>query len=498
MAISRRRALLAAPLLLAGCNVGPNFRRPQAATPAGWSPAALTPPRFAEGRAVPAEVDNLWWNSFNDPLLADLVLAVEAGNPDLEEAAARIAETRQQRDIAFAGFWPTLSANGSDTRLRISQNSPFAALAGGQPSVGGQPNASQGVTIPTGPKPGLAIYQLGFDAAWEVDLWGRTRRGIEAADADLLGAQRLLDNARLSLRAEAARTYLELRGLQARRGIAERSLGLQRDTAGLTRSRFRSGFATEVDVANAEAQQAGTEATIPQLQAQETQAMNRLARLLGLPPGGLTARLAEPPPLSSMPTVVAVGVPIDVIRRRPDVAAAEAALAAQTARIGVAVAQLYPSLRINGSIGLQSGNTANLFDLASRFFSIGPALVVPIFEGGRLRAQVRLEEARAQTAAITWRRTVLDALHEAENALAAWYGEQGRHAGLLRQAQAAGRAAGLSRTRFLAGLGTFLDVLDAERTRLAAELAAAESAALAATDLVAAYKALGGGWQTAA
>nr|WP_274607272.1 efflux transporter outer membrane subunit [Paracraurococcus ruber] len=481
---------------MAGCTVGPSFLRPAPRAPAQWSRASLDAPAYARSRAEARAIDAAWWEGFHDPTLTLLVAQVEQGNPDLEEAAARIAETRESRAIAFAGFFPTLNANASDTRLRLSENSPFASIAGGRVSAGGgAPNAGQGAAIPTGPRPGFAIYQAGFDAAWELDIFGRTRRSIEAAEAEILGAERLLDNARLSLRAEAARTYLELRGLQARQAIARQSLRLQRDNAGLTRSRFASGFATEVDVANANALVAGTEATLPLLDAQVTQAMNRLARLLGQEPGALADRLAAPSPIPPAPPAVAIGLPIETIRRRPDVAAAEAALAAQTARIGVATAQLYPSLRINGSLGLQSGNTVNLFETASRFFSIGPSLIIPIFQGGQLRAQVRLEEARQRTAAIAWRRTVLDALHEVENALAAYYGDQGRRDALRRQAAAARQAANLARTRFAAGLGTFLEVLDADRTRLSAELSVAESSAAVATDLVAVYKALGGGWE---
>jgi outer membrane protein, multidrug efflux system len=490
------RIVPAAALLLAGCNVGPDFVSPSPQVPVGWTPASLSPPAYARSRAEAREIDAAWWQSFHDPTLTWLVTSVEQGNPDLEEATSRIVETREQRRIAYAGFWPTLDAQASDTRLRISENSPFAAIAGGAASAtAAQPNAAAGLPLSTGPKPSFTIYQAGFDAAWELDLFGRTRRGVEAAEADIRSAERQLDNARLSLRAEAARAYLELRGLQARQQIARRSLGLQRDNAQLTRSRYTAGFATEVDVANADALVASTEATLPQFDAQVTQAMNRLSRLLGQEPGTLRDRLSTPEAIPPVPPAVAIGLPLETIRRRPDVAAAEAALAAQTARIGVATAQLYPTLRINGSIGLQSGNTVNLFEAASRFFSVGPALIIPLFEGGRLRAQIRLEEARQRTAAIVWRRTVLDALHEVENALAAYYGDQGRRDGLRRQVVAARRASNLARTRFTAGLGTFLEVLDADRTRLSAELAVAESSAAVSTDLVAVYKALGGGWE---
>ncbi len=277
--------------------------------------------------------------------------------------------------------------------------------------------------------------------------------------------------------------------------MARQSTGLQRDTLAPTRSRAGSGFATGVDVANAEAQLAGTKAMLPQLDAEVTQATNRLARLLGQEPGAFRERLEARAPQPPVPEVVAVGLPMDTIRRRPDITAAEAALAAQTARIGVATAELYPTLRITGQIGLQSGNTVNLFTAARRFFSIGPSLVIPLFEGGRLCAQMQLEEARQQTAAVAWRRTVLDTLHEVENALAAYYGDQGHRAALQRQARAAQSAAALARQRFTAGLGIFLEVLDAERTRLNAQLALAESAALVSTHLIAVYKALGSEWE---
>jgi outer membrane protein, multidrug efflux system len=488
---------LALTLLLAGCNVGPDFLRPKPSLPDSYSQQAMAPPRYARNGAVAEQVDEAWWQQFDDPSLVLLMHDVEVGNPDIREVASRIAETRAQRDIAYAGFFPTLDFAGSDTRLRISQNSPFAALAGSTPGVsaGAQPNASQGAAIPTGPKPGFAIYQLGFDAAWELDLWGRTRRSVEASEADTAVAEEALHDSLLSLRAEAARTYMELRGLQARRDVTRHAIDLQRQTVALTRSQRAAGFANELDLANAEAQLAGTESQLPLLDGQVTAAINRLSRLMGREPGALVERLGEATPVPAVPQMVSVGLPVELARRRPDVRRAEEELAAQTARIGVAVAQLYPTVRINGSIGLQSGNTANLFAWASRFYSVGPTLVLPIFEGGRLRAQVRLEEARQRTAALTWGRTLLDAAHEVENGLATYYAEQGRYAGLERQARAARSAAALSRQRFAAGIGSFLEVLEAERTRLAVELSLAESRALLATDLIAIYKALGGGWQ---
>ncbi|WP_424140833.1 efflux transporter outer membrane subunit [Roseomonas chloroacetimidivorans] len=481
---------------LAGCTVGPDFQRPEAPVPPSWTPAALSAEASAGSRVVQEPVDAAWWQQFHDPQLAALVLRVEAENPDLQEAEARLVETRYQRDIAAAGFYPTVSASASDTRLRISQNSPFAAVAGGSPSTsaGAQPNAAAGAPLPSGPKPSFAIYQGGFDASWELDLWGRTRRNVEASEAEVQTAEEARAGVLLSLRAEAARTYIELRGMQAQRAVAQHSLDLQRRTVQLTRNLVSSGLAADVDVANAEALAAGTQAQIPPLDAQITAAINRLSRIVGREPGALRGELDAARPVPPAPPKVPVGLPSELARRRPDIRQAEAALHAQTARIGVAVAQLYPSISLTGSLGLQSGNTVNLFNWASRFYSIGPALTIPIFEGGRLRGQVRLEEARQREAALVYRRTVLDALHEVENSLAAYYGDQGRHAALERQVRTAREAAGLARRHFATGLGNFLEVLDAERTRLAAELALAQSAAALDTDLVAAYKSLGGGW----
>ncbi|MBV8536125.1 MAG: efflux transporter outer membrane subunit [Alphaproteobacteria bacterium] len=476
--------LLAA--LLPGCTVGPDFAPPKPDTPAAWTDTAVAPlpgqKNVVDASPVTAAA---WWASFKDPLLTSLVERAAASNLDLRQAVLRIAEARAQRDIAAAGFWPSLDANGSYTRQRVSDTTALTSLLAGH----GTSAAPPGLQNP------FNQYQYGFDASWEIDLFGRVRRGVEAADADSAASIEDSRDVLVSLVGEVARTYIDLRGAQLRLSILEDNLKTQRDALDLARDRRNAGTGIDLDVANAAAEVASTEARIPTAKTQIAVDINQLSFLLALEPDALRSELAAASPVPPVPPQVPVGLPADLVRRRPDIRTAEAGLHAATARVGVAVADLFPRLTLNADFGLQAARPGDLGNWASRFFAIGPSLDIPIFSGGRRQANVRLQDVKAKEAAVSYARTVLAAIHEVENALAAYGPEQTRRAALETSVAQDREALSLATQRYASGITTFLDVLDAERNLEQAELSLADSTVAVSADLVAVYKALGGGWE---
>ncbi len=493
------RPLLAAvvALLLQGCTVGPDFVPPKADTPAGWTDAALTPvPARAETSAAQATPVTTaeWWTSFDDPTLTSLIDRATASNLDLRQAVLRIAEARAQRGIAGAAEWPTVSGNGSYTRERISEKTAMTSLLAG--FSGGAHGAPGGVS---GALPGLQNpfdqYQYGFNSSWEIDLFGRVRRSVEAADADTDTSVEDSRDVLVSVLGDVARTYIDLRGAQLRISILEENLKTQRDTLDLARDRRRAGVGNDLDVANAAAQATSTEAELPTVNARITQDINQLCFLLGLDPGALRDELATVAPVPPVPPQVPVGLPADIVRRRPDIRAAEAQLHAATARVGVAVADLFPRMTLNADIGLQAQRLTDLSNWASRFFSIGPNLELPIYNGGERRATVQLQNLKTKEAAVAYARTVLAAIHDVENALAAYGIEQSRRVSLEATVTQNRDALTLARQRYGGGVTSFLDVLNAERSLQQTELSLTDSTTAVSIDLVALYKALGGGWE---
>lgn len=497
VAPSRRFAALRARLTitafvaacLTGCAVGSNFAPPHPATPEHWTDS--TPPPLPTSGSVsqvrPGPLDAApWWVSFQDPELTSLIERAVESNYSVRAAVLRIAQARAQRQITAAEQWPVLSGNGLVTRQRISETTVTGALFNS--------SATTGFALPGVANP-FNQFQLGFDASWEVDLFGRVRRSVEAADAD---TQTALEDGRdvlLTLLGDVARAYIELRGEQLRLSIRERNLASQREVLELTRDRQKAGIGNDLDVANAAAQVASTEALLPDLQRQITQSINQLSLLLSREPAALNAELSAQAAVPPPPPEVPVGLPADLVRRRPDIRKAEAGLHAATSRVGVAEADLFPRLTLNAGFGFQSQRAGDLGEWASRFDSIGPKLELPILDGGRRRATVRLQSLREQQAALAYEHTVLAALHEAENSLAAFGTEQSRRASLDAAVIASRDALSLSRMRYDSGAIGFLDVLDAERNLEQAELALAQSTTTVSTNLVALYKALGGGWQ---
>ena len=453
--------------ILNGCMVGPNFKRPQPTMPAGWAGAT------DEFRPVtPAEEELArWWTLFDDPTLDSLIEQAVESNLDLKQAEARIRQARAARGVAASGIGPT-----ADTTAAYQRSG----------SGGGTGGKSEGNIS--------NHYQAGFDAGWELDIFGGVRRAIEAADADLQAAQETRRDVLVTLTAEVARNYIDLRAFQERIVIARQNLETQKHSAALTRQRFQAGFVGALDVANADAQVATTTSLIPLLEASARQTLYSLSVLLGRDPAALVRELspAEAIPLAS--PSIPLGVPSDLLRRRPDIRRAEAEIHAATARIGVATADLFPRFTISGSAGVSASDFSSWFDWASRIWSFGPSLNWNLFDMGRTRSNIEQQRALQDQSLITYQQTVLAALQEVENALIASTKEE-EHRRALREAVAANRkAVGLATTLYTQGNTDFLNVLDAQRSLFASEDALIQSTGNVSTDLVAIFKALGGGW----
>lgn len=455
---------------LAGCTVGPDHATPESKAPEAW-PAEL------EG-GLTAEAADLrtWWRTFNDPTLDGLVDRALVGSLDLREAAARVREARALRGVTASELYPEVGAAGSASRNRESENT-FGGFGGG-------------------PGQESDFYEIGFDATWEIDLFGRVRRSVEAADAEIDAAVESARDARVVLLSEVARTYLELREAQTRLAIARQNLGTQEDTLGLSRDRLDAGLGTELQVAQAVSQLESTRSQIPLLVAAERRAMFRLDVLLGLHPGTLRQELETAGRVPPTPGAVPVGLPAELLRRRPDIRRAERELAAATARIGAATAELYPSFRLNGTFGLASEDSDNLFDGDSHTWGLGPIEVRwPIFTGGRVRSNIRVQEARQEQALVRYERTVLQAHEEVANALVAYARELERRESLAAAVRAGEDAFNLANDLWTRGLTDFLNVLDTQRELFQLQDQLASSDARVSTGLVAVYKALGGGWE---
>jgi NodT family efflux transporter outer membrane factor (OMF) lipoprotein len=488
----RAAAIATLALSLFGCTVGPDFVPQKPDVPKDWIGTSK-----AQGAAQPSIVTatpvkaGAWWASFDDPLLTSLIERAAASNLDIRTAALRIAEARAQRQVAGADRWPSVSGNASYMNQRFSEKTAQGSLFGSLGDLG----SGSGLAIPSYPNP-YDQFQVGFDASWEPDLFGRVRRSVEAADADTQASMEDANDALVSLEGEVARAYIDLRNAQAHREITRDNLDTQREIEDLARLKMRAGLGNDLDVSNAAAQTTATQAQLPLLERQIAVDVNQLSELLAREPGALQAELQSPKAVPPTPPEVPIGLPAELIRRRPDIRAAEARLHAATARVGVAVADLFPRITLDASFGTQAERFPDLANWASRFINIGPSLQLPIFEGGKLRATVRLQNIREKEAAVAYAKTVLHAFHEVENALIAYNTEQSRRQSLQATVAHNRNVLSLARQRYKSGLTAFLDVLDAERTLQQAELSLADSTAAVSTDLVALYKALGGGWET--
>jgi multidrug efflux pump len=454
--------------LLSGCMVvGPDYKTPPLQAPAAFTNQAQ------EGMNT-ERVETEWWHGFQDDRLQRLVTLALAHNHDLRVATARLREARALRSETAFDRYPTVTAQVSFTRERVSE-----ALA---PPVGDRDRE---------------LYDAGFDATWELDLFGRVRRSIEASSAEVEAAEASRRDVIVSLLAEVARNYFELRGTQHQLAVARQNAENQRETLQLTMALLEGGRGTELDTSRAEAQLHSTLASIPPLETASKQAMYRLGVLIGAPPTALEPELSEPLPLPALPPLVALGRPEDLLRRRPDIRVTERTLAAETARVGVATADLFPRVTFSGSVALQAGSFTGLGRGGSDTFAFGPGIFWAAFDLGRVRARIRAADTRTEAALAQYEQRVLVALEETENALVDFTRQQARRDSLRSAAEASEKAVHLARQRYQFGVADFLTVLDAERTLLEAQDRLAESETRTATALVAVYKALGGGWEIA-
>jgi multidrug efflux system outer membrane protein len=444
--------------------VGPNYREPvvQAST------------EFANqdqpGMST-TDVEVVWWRGFQDKELNQLVEEALANNHDIRIATARLREARALFNVTEFDRVPTVTTQETYTRKRQSKA------------------AARGADRDTD------LYHAGFDASWEVDFFGRVRRAIEASTADVGAAEALRRDVIVSLLAEVARNYFELRGAQNQLAVARQNAENQRQTVELTHALLAAGRGTELDVSRAEALLNATLATIPPLETTITRAVYRLGVLIGQQPTALVTTLSAPLPLPGLPALIALGKPDDLLRRRPDIRSAEHNLAAATARVGVATADLFPRVTVLGSVGLEAGSLVGFGKGGIDMFTLGPSIFWAAFDLGRVRARIRAADARTEAALAQYEQRLLLALEETENALVDFQRQQARRDLLRASAQASEKAVALARLRYQFGVADFLTVLDAERTLLSAQDLLATSETRTATTLIAVYKALGGGWE---
>ena len=460
-------ALATLAAALAGCAVGPDYVKP--ATPLAPAFAGA-----ADGPYSAADAGPQFWTQFHDPTLDRLVADALLANHDLRIALGHLVEARALHRESEFDLAPTVTASGGYTKQRFSQ-----------------------VESPTGEATVLSYYDVGFDAFWELDFFGRVRRGVEATRAELQASEAGLRDAQVSVSAEVARAYFELRGEQTELAVARRNVDNQRETVQLTQARLDAGRATELDTSRAQAQLSATLATIGPLEAAIARSIHRLAVLTGREPDALNELLQPAQELPDLPQIAAVGDPAGLLRRRPDVRVAERQLAASTALVGVAVGDLFPKVTFTGSIGYSGPQLGAFGEAPTRGYLIGPGISWPAFDLGRVRAQVAGSRARADVALASYEQTVLRALEETEDALVTHARTRDSLKDATDAAVASRIASRLARARYEGGMVDFLEVLDAERTQLAAEDRLAQARTDAATSLVAVYKALGGGWQTA-
>jgi len=451
-------------MLLTGCAVGPNYLSPTPALPPSFSAAneAGAPP----GLSSPSGDLSRWWRQFGDSTLSELIEEALGSNLSVALAEARLRQARATRSVAAGALWPAVSASATYER----RSGPLYAAAG-------SPN----------------LYQADLSAAFAIDLFGAIRRNVEAADASVEAAMEGTRDAEVSLAAQVALFYVQLRGYQQEALTARNNVAQQKKTAEITRKLYKVGFDSGLDIANAESLVATTEAQIPVFETGARQSIYTLSVLLGRSPGDLVGRLSAPGGLPSVPSEVAAGQPSDLVRRRPDVREAEAQLHAATAQIGAAEAALLPQFSIGAGANQQSGQLSQWWNTSNLSLFVGPTMTWPIFQGGAGVANVHLQEAAREEALITYRQTVLSATQDVENALTAVTHEREHHRALGEAVAADHKAVDLSLKLYTEGQTDFLNVLTAEKTLFTDELALDQSNESVAADAIALYLALGGG-----
>ncbi|TNE64408.1 MAG: efflux transporter outer membrane subunit [Alphaproteobacteria bacterium] len=464
---SRKTLLpLLAATVLAGCAVGPDYKKPDMAVPAAWGAAE-------PAAAVEALSLSHWWTRLGDDQLNSLVEEAVTGNLDVAAAKARIREARASYRQAFGAQFPEAGIAGSATRAKTGPDSVGGTGSSGDP---------------------YSSYRAGLDASWEVDLFGANRRAAEAARYGLDAAEQDLRSTLLSLIGDVALNYVEARGYQARISLAERTAKSQKETAGLTKLKFQAGSTSAVDVANAAGLAAGTEAGVAALKAAFASSVHRLSVLTGKPPVTLMDRLRDTAPIPAPDGPVATGIPANILMSRPDVQIAERQYAQATARVGQAMAARYPSISLTGSINTSAFQIGDLGKNSTVSWSFGPSINIPLFNAGQLKAAVDIAEAQRDQYFISYQQAVLGALEDVENAIVSFSRERERYQGLATSARAYQEANRLSQLRYKHGSSSFLDVLDAERALYSAEDSLLQSRVAITSNFIALNKALGGGW----
>jgi len=452
-------------VFLGGCAaVGPDYQRPALEAPSQWGESN------AKAGIAPALEKTAWWQAFGDPLLNRLVAQAAKSNLDLEQARARIKQARAALVLAGAPGLPVVNAGGTVTRSAGSEN---LVSAGSSPST---------------------VYQAGFDARWEADVFGGVRRSTEGARARLDASVEDLHATLLTLLGDVTKNYVDLCANQAQLQITHRNLEIQQETVVVTRKRYQLGLTTSLDVAQAEAQQATTEANIPTLEAASKQSIHRLGILLAQEPNALTTELSATRPLPKVEGLIVTGLPAELLSRRPDLRQAERQLAAASADIGVATAGLYPTFDLTLGLGLQANSAAKFMETSSRYWSIVPGVTLPLFDGGKARANIAGKQAVFEESLARYRAAYNSALEDVENALTAFYAERARHRLLVESVRSNEEAVATASERYRRGLTTFLDVLTSQQALYSAQRSLSQSDANQLTDLISLYKALGGGW----
>jgi multidrug efflux system outer membrane protein len=460
------------PLWLSGCAVGPNYHAPQTKAPAQWNES------LAGGETNSANTTTGWWKNFNDSELDSLVERAVRSSLDLRVAQARVREARAQYGIASADLWPTLDGSSSYARQHQSQN---------QPVIGSFP-------VP----PDLFennVYQAGFDASWEIDVFGGKRRAKEAAGAQVSASEFGRRDVLITLLGDVARNYVDLRGYQGRLAIARENIDAQEKALAITRDRFAKGLSSDLDVQQASTVLATTRAEVPTLESSIQTSMHRLEVLLGQQPGSLQAELSQASPIPAQPPMVPVGLPSELLLRRPDIRQAERQLAAATANIGVAKSDLFPKFFLTGSAGFQSVGASDWFTSGSQFWSVGPTMQWRIFDAGRIRSNIKVQNARQEEALAVYEKTVLTAFEDAENGLVMYAKEQMRRRSLEDAVVSSRKSLDIASKLYANGLTDFIRVLDAERSLYQSQDALVQSDRAISANLISLYKSLGGGWE---
>lgn len=477
---------------LVGCAVGPDYHREDVWTPSKWPQPTKNLQASTNSQVVMDKINPQWWEYFNDPVLSDLERRAVTANLDVQMATQRLIASRAQLMIAGSARFPSLDAGASYQRSQYSQKSFSRALQkvrNSEPALGNTVNPSD-VDVPS-----FNQWSDSLDTSWEVDLWGRVRRQYESAKALRQVSEEDRRGVLIAQQAEVAQNYMTLRGIQAQLHIVKENEKIAQDILNLANQRFNGGLVTELDVRSAESQLEQTRAEIPSLEQQIIEYINALGLLLGEPPRALSMELSTPQPIPLVPPQVPIGFPSELAQRRPDIRQAEAKLHSATAEVGVAVADFYPKVTINAQMGFNSLSFRDLGFWSSKAWNVGPSISLPIFEGGKLKGQLTLKKAEQKEAALAYRKTVLQAWQEVDNALNAYKAEQLKQVRLQETVKSNQRAVYLAQAQYRQGLQTFINVLDAERRLLSSQQDLIDSNAQISINLVQLYKALGGGWE---